>query len=69
MLEIVDEIMLVMLFIGEDEQWLLVEWVVKLLLKICVNYIIIDLKVYEFLGISEKYCGWVILFFLMYVVM
>lgn len=68
MLEIVEEMIFVILFLGEDEQRVLFECVVKFLLKICSNYILIDIKDYLVEGISEKYCGCVLFFLLMYVV-
>ena len=47
----------VTLFMGEDAQRPLAERVARFLPKVCGNYTIIDTKVFELPGISEKYRG------------
>ena len=57
MLEIIDEDTPVTVFVGEDEQRVLSERVVKFLDKVNKNHFVIDTKDYEMSGIDEKYRG------------
>ena len=55
MLEVIDEDTPVTVFVGEDEQRVLSERVVKFLDKVNKNHFVIDTKDYDMPGIDDKY--------------
>ena len=57
MFEIVDADTPITLFLGEDEQRPLAERVARFLPKVCRNYVLIDTKDYELLGIRPEFRG------------